>query len=339
MRQLAFLGFVSIIVGVCGDDGGPEISATQANVCSEIAEVACYNMYRCCAEGEIEDVLQVDEPRTEAQCRDDLRRRCERGQATFDWSIENERASFDAAAMNACLEAMVAPAGTCAVVDSMLPWVEACMHSPWTGLVPDGSTCYYAYECAGADSYCAVNRTCTALPGENQPCSPLGCASGLYCDFDTSTCERRIGEGMSCLSTAQCAEGLFCDVEAIPQPICTAPRAAGEPCTSSATCASAQCIPGLCAGSANQTCFADSECTGRCDGTNQACFRASDCGTGTCSVSGGSCTETFPCSGVGDTCVYPVACNQPDCIGDPVCAEKVVQVDYCEAVLGSLPMP
>src|SRR5262245_9697250 len=173
MRNIA-LAIGVMVIGGCGGGSGnspPDINADQDNLCDVVAGVACYNMYLCCSEGEIEDFLGVDEPRTVDQCRDDFTRICERNLAELDWSISEGRAAFDADVMNGCLELLVAPDGVCASVETALPWAEACMGSAWTGLVADGDTCYYNFECQSVDSYCAGNRTCTALPGENDPCN------------------------------------------------------------------------------------------------------------------------------------------------------------------------
>ena len=98
-----------ICLVACG--GGVSVSTNASNVCSEIAEVACHNVYKCCSEGEIEDFLGVDEPRTEPQCKEDVRRTCERNIAKLDAAIEEKRVRFDSDLMNNCLEAIVAPSG------------------------------------------------------------------------------------------------------------------------------------------------------------------------------------------------------------------------------------
>jgi hypothetical protein len=35
--------------------------------------------------------------------------------------------------------------------------------------------------------------------------------------------------------------------------------------------------------------------------------------------------------------VFPVKCLPAECVGDIVCAEQHLNVDYCEAALGSVP--
>src|SRR5882724_7941477 len=121
---------IAFLVG-CGGNSGVDINADQNNVCDEIAKVACHDLYQCCTESEIEWFLRVSDPRTENECHDDIRRRCARSIASLDFAIDQKHARFDATIMNTCLEALVAPSGTCATIESALPWTEACMNSAW----------------------------------------------------------------------------------------------------------------------------------------------------------------------------------------------------------------
>lgn len=332
MRSLLGVSFVWICVGACG--GGVDINATASNVCSEIAKVACHNLYQCCAEGEIEDFLGVEHPRTESECQEDVRRMCVRSIARFDAAIEADRVRFESSVMNDCLESLVAPSGTCASVDETLPWAEACMNSAWAGLVADGGQCFGSFECAGADSFCAPNQTCTARPTDGQPCGASGCATGFFCEL--GTCRPQLAGGQPCTSALQCRAPLFCDF-ASAAPTCTEVRDGGEPCTSSNGCKSNQCIPGTCAGS-TQSCFTDANCSGRCADGSGACTQDFQCSLGQCSVSMTDCSSTAGCP-IGETCVFPVTCNPGDCVGDPVCAQAQIVVDYCEDALGDLPFP
>jgi hypothetical protein len=318
----------------CGDDG-VDIDANKDNVCGEVAEVACHNLYQCCSEGEIEDFLRVGEPRTELECRDDVRRLCDRSIAQLDFAIDQKRLRFDGKTMNDCLDALVAPSGTCATVATELPWADACMNSAWVGLVDNGGTCFNTLECASKDSVCGVSQTCTAKPIAGQPCGASGCASGLFCS--AGMCRAQGGPGISCGSSVQCLTGLFCDFNAAPSQ-CAPVRAPGEPCTSSDACMSARCNPGMCAGT-TQTCFQDSNCGGRCEDDNSNCFQDSNCGIGACAISAATCTSQVQCTGVGDTCVFPVRCLGGDCIGEPLCADRQLVIDYCQDALGDLPVP
>lgn len=333
-----FVSVLGLLAVGCGGDG-VEISANEDNVCGEIAEVACNNLYQCCTEGEIEDFLNVSEPRTELQCREDVKRACQRSILTLNDSFAAGRVTFNAERMNECLGAIVAPEDSCGEIVPTLPWREACMESAWVGTVAVGGTCIFGHDCAGApDNFCAPNQKCTAKPTAGFPCGS-GCASGFYCQTGTGTaiCQPRLAAGAPCTSTSQCQTELFCDTSALPMPVCAARLPGGSPCTSSSGCASGQCVPGQCMGS-TQSCFRDTDCGSRCANNGFPCTTSSQCSTGTCSVGGNACTSQVSCTaGGGDTCVFPVLCLPGDCIGDPICTAQTVSVDYCESV-GELPL-
>jgi hypothetical protein len=338
MRTAIACGVFVVLTG-CGNNS-PEIDTTQDNVCDQIAEVACFDMYQCCAEGEIEQILMVSDPRTQGDCQSDLRTRCKRDLADFDFSIKNKRVKFDAKVMNDCLKEFVAPDNTCVTVESAKPWAMACMTSAWSGTVAVGSACDFNHECA-TDSFCASNRTCTALPAENQPCSPQGCAGGLFCDtaaVSGPVCRARLTAGVACTSTLQCQKGLFCDTGApLGMRTCTALHANGETCDGSFGCSSTLCLSGTCEVTGSG-CFTDAACGGRCSNdATISCTADSGCGNGTCSIGGATCSPLLPCTGVGSVCVFPNKCNFSKCVGN-VCADPHLTIDYCTSALGDLPV-
>jgi peptidoglycan-associated lipoprotein len=325
---------IGIVLVACG--GKPDIGTNQGNVCSQIAEVACYDMYRCCSEGEIERFLNVTDPRTEDQCRDDVTRLCERRLGPVSDSIKNNRAKFDGSIMDPCLKALIAPDNACASVDTMLPWAMACMNDAWTGQVADGSMCVYKFDCASMDSYCATNQTCTALPTNNQPCGPQGCASGFYCG--TGTCHPLLGPGGMCTANVQCMKGLFCDFSAT-TPTCTMLHGPGERCTGNTSCKSNQCLPGTCAGTGT-TCFSNTNCGSHCSISGASCFQDSNCGAGHCSITTTkTCFLQTDCLTTDGTCIFPQQCVPGMCVGDVVCADTHLNVDYCTGALAGLPLP
>lgn len=336
MRATWFVMSVLGLLAACGGDDGVSINASEDTFCDEIAEVACYNLYQCCTEGEIESFLDVSEPRTETQCREDVRRICDRRSGTLVDSILAGRVTFDAARMNDCLNALVAPEDTCATVVTAVPWEEACMETAWVGAVPLDGSCFFAHDCAGApDNFCAPNQRCTAKPTAGFPCGS-GCASDFYCA--NGICQAKLAEGAPCLSSSQCEEDLFCDQTALPMPICTAKAPGGSACGSNAGCESGTCIPGQCMGTTAQ-CYRDTDCNSRCADDGSFCSTSADCALGTCSVGGNACASDSNCvSGAGDTCVFPVLCLPGDCIGDPVCTAKTLTVDYCTGALNQLPL-
>jgi hypothetical protein len=325
-----------MLIGGCGGDGGrgrPGVSTSESTVCDGVADVACYNLYQCCSEGEIEEFLGVSDPRSEDECRDDVRTFCERQVSAFDFSIKNKRVQFDAKVLNACLQAIEAPADSCVTLGAVTPWTEACMGSAWVGTVATGGACDFGHECT-ADNVCSASRLCTALPGDGKPCVESGCASGLFCDI--GTCHPLRAEGGMCASSVQCQQGLFCDTTGART--CTKLHAVGEKCTGSTTCATNTCLPGTCAGSTND-CFTSTSCEAHCADDNSFCIGDVDCGSpGTCSLTQTVCGSPADCVGVGNTCVFPVKCLPAECVGDIVCAEPHVVVDYCLGALNSLPV-
>jgi hypothetical protein len=335
----SFLGVSFIWIGLVACGGGVSVSTNADNVCSEIAKVACHDLYRCCTEGEIERSLGVTDPRTEPQCKEDLTRRCNRNIAPLDEAISAKRVRFDSELMNHCLDALVAPDDACATVETAPPWVEACMNTAWVGLVPDGVQCFHSFECASKDSVCAPNQTCVAKATAGQPCGQFGCATGLYCQATagTPTCQPQLGEGQPCTSTTQCQTKLFCDT-ASPTPTCTSAKDGGQACTSNLGCKSADCLPGICAGSTTQ-CTSNAGCFSirRCTNNGAPCSDSSMCGSAVCSMSGGTCIvggAACP-GGVTDTCGYPPLCQQVTCV-NRVCSQSQLVIDYCDDALDVL---
>jgi len=329
---------IAFLLG-CGG-GGVDVNTNQDNVCGEVAEVACHNMYQCCTEGEIEQFLNVSDPRTEGECRDDVGRECTRAIASLDFSIEKKHVRFDAKIMNDCLNAHVAPGDTCATIASAVPWTAACMNSAWIGLVGNGDACISTTECASKDSFCGANQTCIARPGDGQPCSfaagATGCATGLFCSGGV-TCRPQLAAGGACTSSNQCLADLFCDFAGGPG-VCAARHAVGEACTNNAVCTSNLCNPGTCAGT-GQTCFTDTGCGGACADDGSFCTTDGQCATGTCSNAPTTLCFTPTGCGVGNTCVFPVRCLPGDCVGDVVCGERHLTIDYCQAPLSNLALP
>src|SRR5262249_60744408 len=139
-------------------------------LCREVAAVACYNWYSCCSEGEIEAKLHVSDPRTEAQCRDDVTKLCERAITREAFSLAEGRVTFDHAAADSCLKALIAPDNMCSTVSPTLPWTDACMDPAWVGAVGVGGECDYAFECANTDAkLCSANRHSATRPTLGHP--------------------------------------------------------------------------------------------------------------------------------------------------------------------------
>jgi len=332
------LAIVAVALG-CGsgdDNSAPSVSTSSSNVCSQLAAVACYDLYQCCATGEIDQYLQLDNPEPVDTCKSDLQKRCERAYADVEASLVATRVKFDTDTMNTCLKALVAPSNACATVGDSLPWATACMQSAWVGTVNEGGQCFFSYECANTGTqFCASNQTCTGLPTAGMPCSAQGCALGNYCNG--TTCAAQVGLGMPCISSAACDTNLFCDTTQT-SPTCTALEAGGQPCDGNTECMSGVCNPGTCEGT-GEACLNNSGCEGHCSNApSTTCVVGDDfeCGEGHCSITTEDFCDTAANCPVGETCVLPAMCVG-QCQGT-VCAETEVTADYCTGALAALPV-
>jgi hypothetical protein len=337
MRAMVLFAVLMCAVLVhCGgsNNGPPTVATTKSNVCDQIAAVACYDMYNCCTEGQIERSLGITDPETQSQCQDDVKRSCDIVLAGPLNSIAQGRATFNGANLDTCLKALLVPTAGCGTVDQADPWIAACMMSPIVGAVADGGQCNFNFECS-MTSTCAPDQKCTPLGTEGQPCAG-GCAPGFFCG-NAGLCTALLGPNAPCTSAAACQKGLFCDFSATPTPICSAQKDPGQACNQNQACKNNDCLPGTCQG-LGFTCFNDAQCGMRCSNVptlacNTDCsLVGGGCGTSTCSVSGAACCTTTNCGSAGGTCGTPPGqCRAVTCTGDIVCANLEVTVSYCAA--------
>lgn len=333
MRTAIALGAFVALVGC--DNKSPDVSTTQDNICDQVANVACFDFFQCCSEGEIEDILNLNDPTTQTQCEADVRTLCERDRAAIDLSIKNKRVAFDAKSMNACLEAFVAPSGTCSMIADKLPWIDACMDAGFSGTVAAAGACDFGYECV-KDTFCSGSRICTARAAAGMPCiTTSNCASGLYCPVTAMpTCQAKLTAGAVCKTDGDCMDGLFCDSQ--DTQTCVAKPMLGQACSPN-ECGANTCLSGTCADS-GATCTSKFGCLGHCSNAPATtCSTDVTCNSltlGTCSGTTTLCTSPSQCA-VGSSCVFPNKCMHPECTG-AVCAEPHVDVDYCEGVNSSL---
>jgi hypothetical protein len=309
------------------DSSSIDVNASEGTFCEVVSEVVCRDLYQCCTESQIESFLMVTDPRTEDQCRQDVAKSCGVATATLQFSANAGRVKFDAQVADTCLAALLAPS-SCTTVGSDLPWVAACMTSPWTGTVADGGTCFFNFDC-GSASTCTPAQVCKALPGVNQACPTGVCAPGLFCN---GVCTAQGGVGSACTADEECMSPLFCNTT-LAMPVCATKVAGGGACESSQECESGQCSPGTC-GSGTQECFVDTDCSGMCSNNGMFCTQDFNCGLGTCIGGSGSavtsCDTAANCP-LGETCNLPNKCNHPTCMGPPTCTAQEVVVNYCQA--------
>lgn len=221
---------VTCVVAVACSDSKPKVEVTKDNLCDQIAKVACYDMYRCCDDSQIESTLMTTSVPAQASCEDTLRGGCEQDPelVRVQASVAAGHMAFDAAALNTCLTALLEPADRCASSDATPPWAAACMTVAWTGVVPINGMCDYSDECADPSTYCATSRTCVPRPHNGQPCNPGGCTPGTYCD-PGNVCRTDVAHGGACTADVQCGDGFSCAVDGScrPAPVDTA----GDYCT------------------------------------------------------------------------------------------------------------
>jgi hypothetical protein len=332
MRTAIAWSALVVLIG-CGNNS-PDVSTTQDNICDQIAKVACFDFFQCCSEAELETNLGVSDPPTQVQCEDDTRTKCERNLAMIDFSLKNKHVKFDAKSMNACLDAFVAPDGTCATVVDKAPWIDACMDAGFAGTVEAGGACDFPYECV-KDAVCSGSRICTPRASAGMPCTNTiinntrtsNCASGLYCPVTAmATCQPKLTQGGVCKTDTDCIDGLFCDSQ--DTQTCTARPAIGQAC-SPGTCGDNTCLQGMCADTGT-SCSGKFACAGHCSNApTTTCTSDFSCNTlGTCSGTATLCASGIDCP-VGSACVFPNKCVHPECTG-AVCAEPHVTVDYCK---------
>jgi len=271
-----------------------------------------------------------------------------RSTASLRDSLNEKRVTFNAEALNTCLNAYLTPDdSTCSTYVDKLPWLEPCKPQIFVGTVAVGSKCFFDHDCAGApkSAECGPDQKCAALPTAGFPCPNGVCASDFFCGTG-SLCQPRLAEGGACLSTSQCQDELFCDTTAMPMPVCATRKPGGAMCTSDLACVSGDCVPGKCA-MTQQTCFTDTQCGGHCANSTAFCNVGFDY---SCNATPGHCdtVTTTPCSGstadqtcvnaaAGTRCIFNISCVPGDCVGDPICTAPLFLADYCSAGLGLTP--
>jgi hypothetical protein len=137
-----------------------------------------HDTYTCCTESEIENFLNVPEPRPEYQCIDDVERLCARQIDELQYAIDQEHVTFEWSAMEGCLRSLLAPSDGCSYIGDEAPWEVACkdvLDRTWVGQVPHDGECWIHEECADPQGY----LRCARKPGPGL--APLPCwRSGQY---------------------------------------------------------------------------------------------------------------------------------------------------------------
>lgn len=241
------------------------------------------------------------------------------------------RARFHEPAVTACLDAVAAMAGACALAHgTSAPLPDAC-RAYVVATASLGDTCQLggglAFCGADADGLCVPGEsaaTCTALPGSGAPCLNGQCAAGLACNADI--CAAPAASDAACSDSAACQDPLICD----PTGHCAAPLAAAATCTDTAQCqAGLTCADGACTEVAvlGDGCGGPTTC-----GAGQACGRAPE--TRTCTDpdgAGAACMDTtcaagLDCADTSMTCVALPGDGAP-CLDGFACAAGLTCAD------------
>src|SRR5436190_19316060 len=90
----------ALLATAAGCGGAPSIHTSLDNLCDQIAAVACYDMYQCCAPDAIETLLETTTRPTEAGCRESLKTRCVSGTAPERLRVARGETMFDGATMD-----------------------------------------------------------------------------------------------------------------------------------------------------------------------------------------------------------------------------------------------
>lgn len=327
---------IAVVAAGCKDDDPLAFSTkvTENNLCSEVAEVMCNNIFECCTGAEIEATFGVEITTSEANCRRDMRLYCEKQTSTLQYALDKGSASLIAGAVNTCLEAYVVGEEGC--FPHVTEFIPECDEPLIKGNQKAGAECLYSFECV-ADTYCGPNLKCQALPKAGESCATaVGCASGLYCGLDEEnleyTCHSLKSAGTACDSAIECEAGTLCAADPEGNNICTALKAAGETCDSNDICRSNMCLPGTCENGA--TCYSVQDCgTGTCETSGASCYSNESCG-GVCSTSGYGCDDINLCPGTcavsGYSCTSNYSCNYGNCaITGGICYEGY-EGSYCD---------
>ncbi len=122
-----------------------------------------------------------------------------------------------------------------------------CTQLPAVG-EPCGTTPGLTTSCTG-NTYCRYTPgapgVCAASPRPTEPCGTAEgmsdyCSTGR-CNLDAGVCEAPTGPGTPCNpSSSNCRDDLFCD-GALAQPVCTAKKASGQPCSADDQCTEFLC--------------------------------------------------------------------------------------------------
>lgn len=297
--------------GACKEEDPLAFSTkvNEENICHEVAEVMCSNVFECCRGQQIEADFGVKLTTSEAECRTDMELHCKEQTAALRHSLSLGRSTLLAGQVEKCLEAYkVGEAGCFPRVSN---FAAPCEQPMVRGNQAVGGKCLYSFECTG-QAFCGADRKCQALPAEGESCDAgRACADGFFCDLlgEVPVCQPKRGIGDGCNPAAytsylieECEGDAMCrtktEEELAEDPelpgVCDEKKALGDSCENDAMCNSGKCLPGTCDGEG--ICFTDEHCVGTCrDDPSVTCNQDGHC-YGTCQSSGATCNINNPCA-------------------------------------------
>ncbi len=303
----------------CGDDPPPPAEQDPlADLPAIYTRITCGRIFSCCEVEERDDVILFDPaPTSIAECEAQYEIFFKNVIGDFLKGVDEGRLKYDAARADACFAK--AEAASCADYfgSDFLDEDPDC-EAAFQGTVALGGDCIDDDECKDPGASCVSSGsenvgTCTAPPGEGQPCDNGLCASGLTCRFGANgnmlQCLAPTADGGACSLDLDCQSG-YCDFQA---GVCATPAPAGSACVVNAGCASGYCDTGAGACAAKKADGAD-------------CVTGAECASSFCDDSGGAgvCTAT---KSDGAACMVSSECTSGLCdiglcgpvSGSPVC--------------------
>jgi hypothetical protein len=206
------LWLVLLLVAACGGDGS-SAATTLDELGPQLSQAECTKAFRCCTQDQLSALFQSAMTlTTTAQCEQYVDTLLS-GIAIPKYmaSVTAGRLQYDADAAGACVNAIGGQ--SCTDFDmTRSPSTPGGCATFLKPLVAIGGACSQTYECI--NGYCKgavtmptpMDGTCTALPAMGQPCTAL-CATGLYCDQSTGSCQMLKADGTTCTVGIECRSG------------------------------------------------------------------------------------------------------------------------------------
>jgi hypothetical protein len=240
---------------------------------------------------------------------------------------------YDGAAAATCFAATSLVGVACTMTaQRAVPNDPSCAHI-FNGTLAEGAPCSQTDECASANCDIDVVTGCSGTPGcctgacgpaapvaaaplpIGGDCSAVGssCVAGAFCSASTALCVANVAVDQPCDSATEkfCGPGLTCSPPpGGTQPVCLAPAAEGETCSTTFLCdalddfcdaSTGKCRPKIAVGGA---CLSGVVCVdyAQCDGPTSKCVENGQAGD-SCTRSDPLCLGSLQCTS--GRCAFP----------------------------------